>query len=242
MYESGRIDVGRDTLDRWQGIVDILAEVIGVPSALVMRLVDSDIEVFVSSKSSGNPYIPGDREHFLGSGLYCETVIRSNDKLLIPNALEIKEWENNPDVKLNMISYLGYPILFPDGSTFGTICVLDSKENYYSKIFENLIMNFREMIQYHLSLIYMNRILGEKNKDLSEYIEEIRTLRGIIPICAQCKKIRNDEGYWMRVEKYIEDRSDAKFTHGLCEECAESLYGDQEWFKKRKAKLCLSHK
>lgn len=90
-YESARIDVGRDTLDRWQGIVDILAEVIGVPSALVMRLVDSDIEVFVLSKSSGNPYIPVDREHFLGYGLYCETIIRSNDNLLIPNALKIKK-------------------------------------------------------------------------------------------------------------------------------------------------------
>lgn len=50
-----------------------------------MRLNDPDIEVFVSSKSEGNPYHVGDREHFWGSGLYCESVIKTQDKLLVPN-------------------------------------------------------------------------------------------------------------------------------------------------------------
>ena len=166
--------------------------------------------------------------------MYCETVIRSKDKLLIPNALKNEKWKNNPDIKLNMISYLGFPILFPDGRPFGTICVLDNKENAYSDTYENLIINFREIIQSQLSLIYMNSILGEKNKKLSDYLDEIKTLRGIIPICSNCKKVRDDEGYWTQVEKYIEDHTNAQFSHGLCDECGDAMYGDQPWYKKRK--------
>ena len=106
-----KIDIPENTLNKWQNIVDIMAELIGIPAALIMRLVESDIEVFVSSRSDGNPYRSGDHEHFLGSGLYCETVISTNDKLLNPNALADEKWKNNPDIKHNMISYLGYPIL-----------------------------------------------------------------------------------------------------------------------------------
>lgn len=67
-------------------------------------------------------------------------------------------------------------------------------------------------------------------------LAEIKVLQGMIPICARCKKIRNDEGYWMDVEAYVQKHTDAEFTHGLCENCNEQLYGDQEWYKKRHPK------
>lgn len=226
MEQSIPIEIDKNTLKKWQKIVDIMAEVIGIPAGLIMRLVKSDIEVFVSSRSDGNPYHPGDRENFLGSGLYCETVINNNDKLLIPNALIDERWKNNPDIKLNMISYLGFPILLPDGKPFGTICVLDNKENAYSETFENLILNFREIIQSHLELVYMNTMLGEKNKNLSEYLSELKILRGIMPICASCKKIRDAEGNWNEVEEYIRAHSEADFSHGMCQECAKKIYPD----------------
>ncbi len=63
--------------------------------------------------------------------------------------------------------------------------------------------------------------------------EEIKTLKGIIPICSSCKSIRDDEGYWKRVEEYIETRTDAEFSHGICENCAEKLYGKEEWYIKK---------
>ncbi len=62
--------------------------------------------------------------------------------------------------------------------------------------------------------------------------EEIKTLRGLIPICSSCKKVRDDEGIWNQIEIYIENRSDAFFSHGICPGCAEKLYGDRDWFKK----------
>jgi DNA-binding response OmpR family regulator len=64
------------------------------------------------------------------------------------------------------------------------------------------------------------RLISELQKALSE----IKTLKGLIPICASCKKIRDDQGYWDRVESYITHRTEAVFTHGICPDCAEKLY------------------
>lgn len=74
----------------------------------------------------------------------------------------------------------------------------------------------------------------EKTGELEESLEEIKTLTGLLPICAKCKKIRDDKGYWNKIESYIERHTDVLFSHGLCSECAEKLYGDQEWYKKMK--------
>jgi len=70
--------------------------------------------------------------------------------------------------------------------------------------------------------------LREKEKEQQELIlelqaalAEIKTLKGFIPICASCKKIRDDEGYWDQLEAYISKHTDAVFSHGLCPECAE---------------------
>lgn len=78
-----------------------------------------------------------------------------------------------------------------------------------------------------------NAELEEKNRSLEQLLDEnrkamseIKTLRGILPICAQCKKIRNDEGYWTTIESYIIKHSEAEFSHGLCLGCAKTLYPD----------------
>lgn len=60
--------------------------------------------------------------------------------------------------------------------------------------------------------------------ELQAALADVSTLSGIIPICASCKRIRDDQGFWNRIEKYIQDRSLAKFSHGICPECAEKLY------------------
>jgi hypothetical protein len=55
-------------------------------------------------------------------------------------------------------------------------------------------------------------------------LENIKTLKGLIPICASCKKVRNDQGYWQQVEEYVSQHTEADFSHSLCEECARKLY------------------
>ncbi|MCF7805281.1 MAG: PAS domain S-box protein [Candidatus Marinimicrobia bacterium] len=61
---------------------------------------------------------------------------------------------------------------------------------------------------------------------LEDSLAKIKTLRGLIPICSNCKKIRDDEGYWHQVEEYVRDHSDAEFSHGICTDCAQSIYPD----------------
>jgi len=61
-------------------------------------------------------------------------------------------------------------------------------------------------------------------QELSRALEEVKTLSGLLPICANCKKIRDDHGYWNRIEAYIQARSEAQFTHGICPDCAQQIY------------------
>ncbi len=58
-------------------------------------------------------------------------------------------------------------------------------------------------------------------------LAEVKTLRGFLPICSSCKKIRNDKGYWQAVDQYIREHSEAEFTHGICPDCLEKLYGKE---------------
>ena len=64
------------------------------------------------------------------------------------------------------------------------------------------------------------------NQKLTEAMEKVKLLQGLLPICAQCKKIRDDEGYWNQVEEYIEKHSEAEFTHSICRECMKKYYED----------------
>ncbi|MGD0281436.1 MAG: response regulator, partial [Dissulfurispiraceae bacterium] len=69
----------------------------------------------------------------------------------------------------------------------------------------------------------------EKEKliiELRESFSEIKTLSGLLPICASCKKIRDDNGYWNQIEAYISKHSDAQFTHAVCPDCVNKLYSD----------------
>lgn len=73
-------------------------------------------------------------------------------------------------------------------------------------------------------------------KQLRKALDEIKVLKGIVPICSHCKKIRDDKGYWNQLEAYIEAYSDASFSHALCPECSDKLYGDEDWYVDMKRK------
>ncbi len=67
-------------------------------------------------------------------------------------------------------------------------------------------------------------------KKLEQASLEIKSLQGIIPICSHCKKIRDDEGYWSILEAYLQKHSDATFSHGMCPDCLDKLYGRDDWY------------
>ncbi len=68
------------------------------------------------------------------------------------------------------------------------------------------------------------RELESEKQKLSHALDEVSALSGLLPICSACKKIRDDQGYWNRIENYIEERSEAQFSHSLCPECSQKLY------------------
>jgi PleD family two-component response regulator len=73
-------------------------------------------------------------------------------------------------------------------------------------------------------ILRLERGLAERNRVLETALGEVKKLSGLLPICANCKKIRDDQGYWHQVESYIKERSDADFTHALCPSCMTELY------------------
>jgi sigma-B regulation protein RsbU (phosphoserine phosphatase) len=82
----------------------------------------------------------------------------------------------------------------------------------------------RRMVELQDELIKSRALLADKVDELSLALEQIKTLRGIVPICSNCKKIRNDKGYWQQVEVYVHNHTEAEFTHGICPDCIQELY------------------
>lgn len=66
--------------------------------------------------------------------------------------------------------------------------------------------------------------LRRSNDELQKALKEVKVLRGLIPICASCKKVRNDGGFWQQLEEYLGEHSEAEFSHGLCQPCIKKLY------------------
>ena len=89
-----------------------------------------------------------------------------------------------------------------------------------------------------MKLKQLSEKLEKRNQELESALAEINKLRGIIPICANCKKIRDDKGFWNRVEDYIETYiKDVKFSHGICPDCVEILYPEYSKRKREKKKF-----
>jgi hypothetical protein len=118
-----------------------------------------------------------------------------------------------------MISYAGVPISNPDGSIFGTICFIDSKENTHKTLSLRLLTLFKKMIESSLRSVL--------SKNTIEYQDRlIRDLSMLYPICSYCKKVKGKDGKWVSVEHYIGTISGSAPSHGLCPECMEREMGN----------------
>jgi len=99
--------------------------------------------------------------------------------------------------------------------------------------------NHLESIVIHRDITHFKQAEQEKEKliaDLKQALSKLKILNGLLPICASCKKIRDDKGYWNQLETYIQNHSDALFSHGICPDCSEKLYGKQAWYVEMKKK------
>jgi hypothetical protein len=122
-------------------------------------------------------------------------------------------WKDNPAaVNLHMLSYVGMPIERPDGGQFGTVCFIDNKQNSHNELHIRLIAQIKKMVELSLRIVTAKEEIDRRDQLISE-------LSRIYPICSYCKKVREDSGDWVSVEKYVSDISGAKPSHGVCPEC-----------------------
>jgi hypothetical protein len=204
-----------DVLKEWQNLLDGTAEILAVPAGLITRVDGKEIEILLSSESEGNPYTAAYTTQYPESGWYCERTLKNKGLNLIPNALLDPEWKDNPAVVgLHMISYVGMPIERPDGGEFGTVCFLDNKENAHNDLHIRLVHQIKRMIELSLRIVFDKEEIDRRDRLLDG-------LSKIYPICSYCKKVREETGKWVSVEKYVRDVSGAEPSHGICPQCYE---------------------
>jgi signal transduction histidine kinase/ActR/RegA family two-component response regulator len=166
-----------DVIRRWQGIVDTISRVAAVPTAMINRIEPPDLEVFRSTADPQNPFPSGSHMPLLG--VYCETTYNTRQRLQVTDARKDPQWADSPTAKVGIYAYLGYPLFWPDGSVFGTMCVLDTKEHHWEKRIDDLIVCFKDAVETHLALAYANEAMKAANRAKSEFLanmsHEIRT-------------------------------------------------------------------
>lgn len=211
-----------EIVDVWQQVVDSIADMLSIPSVMINRLEPPELEILRSNVGPENPFPSGTRMQL--AGVYCATAALRRRKLQVTDARADPEWADSPTAEAGIYAYLGYPLFWPDGEVFGTICAVDVKENEWGGECESLLQTFKSVIEMHLRLVSILRALDDKNRELERAFAEVRTLRGLLPICSSCKKVRDDEGYWQQIEGYVRDHSHVEFSHSLCPDCAKRLY------------------
>ncbi len=172
-----------------------------------------------------------------GLGLFCDVLILLDTTqefsiyftgffLVFPGIFSIPGLGFRYSLFALIFTLIGFDVLF------GLIIPMSSDLFLtYNMFLGGLVLIYAYLGFLFESIFRKNHVTTEK---LKETLIEVRQLSGLLPMCAKCKKIRDDKGYWQRVETYIEAHTQAEFSHGLCPGCLESTYGDEKWFKKIK--------
>lgn len=196
---------------RWQDMLDLAANVLKVPAGLITNLKPERLEIFISSTGEGNPFHPGD-SLALGSGMYCETTTGTRDLLHVPDAPADALWRDNPSLALNLVSYLGMPLRWPDGELFGTMCMLDTKRNDHSETSRRLLAHFRRTIEEDLRHLQERDELRRENADkdltLREAHHRIKNHLNILMSVIQLRSTRTGEFSPEAFDAFVRDISD----------------------------------
>ncbi|NOD75206.1 MULTISPECIES: LuxR C-terminal-related transcriptional regulator [unclassified Ruegeria] len=166
--------IPKETLANWQQLVDLVAELADVPASLIMKTDAPDHAVLITSDHPENPY-PVGMSFQLNPKLYCQGVLQRDGELVVEDASCDPVWSDNEDLEHGMTFYIGLPLKWPDGSVFGTICVLDRKQNRRALLFREGLTQFARMVESDLALlqeVYLRRALEEK---LNETLAQLET-------------------------------------------------------------------
>jgi len=167
-------------------------------------VIDPETHIIVGINAAAGKMVGAPREQILGS--VCQQHICPADKGQCPITDLGQSLENAEQVLLTT-SGKRVPILKTAVSV-----VLAGREH--------LLESFLDITERKQAEEERERLIGE----LQEALAKVKTLSGLLPICASCKRIRDDQGYWQQIEAYIRDHSEAEFSHSVCPECAKKLY------------------
>jgi hypothetical protein len=206
--ESYRImDSGAE--QAFDDFVELASRICGTPIALI-TLLDSERQWFKARKGLEVEQTP--REH-----AFCSHTIMTTETMVVNDAQQDQRFRANPLVTGDpyIRFYAGAPLIDRDGQVLGSLCVIDREPQDLSE--EN-----RKALEALGRQIIAQMDLRKTSAELAECLASIRTLHGLLPICCYCKGVRDDAGYWQRVEDYVSEHTDADFSHGICPDCLET--------------------
>lgn len=213
----GLVFVCRDITDRKQA-----EEALHKSYALLKSVVESPKEVVIFALDRQYRYIAFNENHYKTMKLIWGVDIVPGNSMLgyIKNPEDRMKAKNNFDRALSGKS-------FKVAEAYGDTAL---ERRYYEDIYNPIIDENGNVIGLTLFLTDVtDRKLAEVEREniiseLQQALSQVKTLSGLLPICASCKKIRDDKGYWHQVELYVQDHTRAEFSHGICPECAKRLY------------------
>lgn len=220
------------------------------------RLAKGDLSTKVDVKTTGEVQLLVDNFNAMAEDLdkttvskeYVDNIIGSMGEALIVTAIDGEILRSNEtateltglleeEIKGRGIATL----ILEDSSDYGTIIDNIISTGSVSKVEKTLVTKSGDRIPIIFSASIMHDHTGSAEgivcivqdiSDLRSALDHIQTLRGLLPICSSCKKIRHDDGLWEQVEAYLSTRTDAEFTHSYCPECAETMYEEINRHKK----------
>lgn len=150
---------------------------------------------------------------------FCGHIILSERTLVIKDTLYDERFRHNPLVTSApyIRFYAGAPLITPAGYILGSLCIIDRKPRDLSSSQKVALEALARQVVTQLEL---RRVSAH----LADALDKIKQIEGLVPICAYCKGIRNDQGYWSTVEKFIMQHSEVEFTHGICDDCMQQHF------------------
>ena len=175
------IGIPDEVLDKWQRMVNIIAEILQAPTVIITKREAGRLKAYRTNDSPNNLIREG-YDFSLGgkdiySGIYCEWVVRQKKKLSIPNAAEDQLWHESLGSRFGLISYIGLPLVLPNGDVFGTICAMDFQADKFTESYANLLDQFKDLIESHLQLLYQQVLLERQVSELQEKDVELLAYR-----------------------------------------------------------------
>jgi GAF domain-containing protein len=200
------LDTG--TEQSYDDITALAAYICKVPIAMI-SLVDEVRQWFKSR-------VGMDQHQTSRDVAFCAHAILQNEPFTVRDATKDRRFAGSALVtgEPHIRFYTGIPLINPEGLALGTLCVVDHQPRRLSAAQQKALQALSRQV---MALLELRRV----STHLADALDHVKTLQGLLPICAWCKRIRDDEGYWNQIEAYFHKATGADFTHGICPECLE---------------------